>query len=111
MMKTTDRIAVIRSSSFAEAPSTYGRMTRWANPDGIEGTQSSRFANAWMNQITALRVKGIWNDVANKLKRMFANLTDDDLLLVEGDEANLMGRLRQKLGMTPHEIRRLIASL
>ncbi len=86
-------------------------MTKWANPDGLEGSQSLRFANAWKNQITALRVKGIWNDVANKLKQMHISVTDDDLSLVEGDEENLMGRLQQKLGMTPHEIRRLIASL
>jgi uncharacterized protein YjbJ (UPF0337 family) len=111
MMKTTDRITTIRSSSFAEAPSTYSRKTKWANPDGLEGTQSLRFANAWKNQITALRVKGIWNDVANKLKQVYASLTDDDLLLVQGDEENLMGRLQQRLDMTPHEIRRLIATL
>jgi uncharacterized protein YjbJ (UPF0337 family) len=58
-----------------------------------------------------MQVKGIWNDVANKLKRMHISVTDNDLLLVEGDEENLMGRLQHKLGMTPHEIRRLIASL
>ena len=86
-------------------------MAKWASPDGLEGTQSLRFVNAWKNQVTALRVKGIWNDVANKLKQRYISVTDDDLLLVEGDEANLMGRLQQKLGMTPHEIRRLIASL
>jgi uncharacterized protein YjbJ (UPF0337 family) len=86
-------------------------MTRWADPDGIEGARSDRFANAWKNQITALRVKGIWNDVAHKLKQMHVSVTDDDLLLAEGEEENLMGRLQQKLRMTPHEIRRLIASL
>jgi hypothetical protein len=42
---------------------------------------------------------------------MYVSVTDEDLLLAEGDEENLMGRLHQKLRMTPHEIRRLIASL
>ena len=58
-----------------------------------------------------LRVKGIWNDVTTQLKRLYASLTDEDLLLKQGEEENLMGRLQQKLGMTSHEIRRLIASL
>lgn len=58
-----------------------------------------------------LRVKGLWNDVADRLKRMYGSLTDEDLLLKQGDEENLMGRLQQKLGKTSHEIRRLIASL
>ena len=111
MMKTTNKIALIRSSSFAEALSTPTRKTRWVNPDRLEGSQSLRFANAWKSQVRMLRVKGIWNDVAEKLKTLYASLTDDDLLLTQGDEENLMGRLQQRLGMTSHEIRRLIASL
>ena len=111
MMKTTNRMTLIRFSSFAEVLSTPSRKTKWANPDRLEGSQSLRFANAWKSQLRMLRVKGIWNDVANKLKQVYISLTDDDLLLVQGDEENLMGRLQQKLGMTPHEIRRLIASL
>ena len=111
MMKPTNRITTIRSSSFAEALSTSSRKTKWANPDRLEGSQSLRFANAWKSQLRILRVKGIWNDVADKLKQLYASLTNDDLLLIQGDEENLMGRLQQRLGMTSHEIRRLIASL
>ena len=111
MMKTTNRITPIRSSSFAEALSTSSRKTRWANPDRLEGSQSLRFANAWKSQLRILQVKGLWNDVANKLKQLYVSLTDDDLLLIPGDEENLLGRLQQRLGKTSHEIRRLIASL
>jgi uncharacterized protein YjbJ (UPF0337 family) len=111
MMKTTNRITTIRSSSFAEAQSTSARKTKWAGPDRLEGSQSLRFANAWKSQLRILQVKGIWNDVANKLKQLYVSLTDDDLRLIQGDEENLMGRLQQRLGMTSHDIRRLIASL
>jgi uncharacterized protein YjbJ (UPF0337 family) len=111
MMKTIPKNPLIRASTFNENPGTSSRTTRWMNPDGLEGTPSVRFANAWKSQLTSLRVRGIWNDVANRLKEMYASLTDDDLLLVQGDEENLMGRLQQRLGMPPHEIRRLIATL
>jgi len=111
MMKPTPRISLIRSSSFAEALSTPSRKTRWVNPDRLEGSQSLRYANAWKNQLGILRAKGIWNDVASKLKQLYDSLTDDDLLLIQGEEDHLMGRLQQKIGKPSHEIRRLIASL
>jgi uncharacterized protein YjbJ (UPF0337 family) len=30
-----------------------------------------------------LSIKGNWNEIAGKLKQQFADLTDDDLLLLE----------------------------
>ena len=110
-MKTMDRITQIHGSDFGGSPTTNSRKSKWANPDGIEGTQSVRFANAWKGQIASLLVKGIWNEVADKLKHSYAGLTDDDLLVIQGDEDNLMGRLERRLGMTSHDIRRLIATL
>ena len=55
-----------------------------------------------------LNIKGNWNEVAGKLKQKFANLTDDDLLFMEGKEEELLGKLQQKLGKTQAEIRQLI---
>lgn len=55
-----------------------------------------------------LNVKGNWNEIAGKLKQQFANLTDDDLLFMEGKEEELLGKLQKKLGKTQEEIRRLI---
>ena len=101
----------IDASTFQGSPSPYSRKQKWADPDGVEGTQSLRFSKAWKNQLTRLRVKGIWSDVAEKLKQLYASLTDDDLLLREGHEDALMERLRLRLQMTSDEIRRLIATL
>ena len=56
-------------------------------------------------------LKGNWNELAGKLKQQFANLTDDDLLLKEGKEEELLGRLQQKLGKTKEELRKLIAKM
>ncbi len=55
-----------------------------------------------------LGIKGKWNQVAGKLKQKYANLTDDDLLFVEGKEEELLGRLQKRLGKTKEEIRNVI---
>ncbi len=62
-----------------------------------------------MNNLTEL--KGKWNEKKGKLKQQFAMLTEDDLLLVEGKEDELVGRLQQKLGKTKDEIRQMLYDL
>lgn len=52
-----------------------------------------------------LTIKGTWNEVAGKLKQKYANLTNDDLLFLEGKEEELLGRLQKKLGKTKEQIR------
>jgi uncharacterized protein YjbJ (UPF0337 family) len=47
---------------------------------------------------------GTWNVVKAKLKQQYAQLTDDDLILVEGKEEELFGRLQVLLGRTKEEI-------
>lgn len=56
-------------------------------------------------------IKGNWNETKGKLKQKFAELTDDDVLLVEGKQDELFGRLQKKLGKTKSEIQELISSL
>lgn len=55
--------------------------------------------------------KGNWNELAGKLKQQFGALTDDDLLLKEGKQEELMGRLQIKLGKTKEELRSIISKL
>jgi uncharacterized protein YjbJ (UPF0337 family) len=62
-----------------------------------------------MKDIVELRVN--WKETKGKLKQKFALLTDDDLLLVEGKQEELMGRLQARLGKTREEIRKLISKL
>ena len=54
------------------------------------------------------QIKGNWNEIKGKLKQKYAQLTDDDLMFVEGKEDELFGRLQQRLGKTNEEIRREI---
>jgi uncharacterized protein YjbJ (UPF0337 family) len=55
--------------------------------------------------------KGNWNEVKGKLKQKFAMLTDNDLLLIEGKQDELIGKLQVKLGKTKEEIRKIISEL
>ena len=54
------------------------------------------------------QIKGNWNEIKGKLKQKYAQLTDDDLMFVEGKEDELLGRLQQRLGKTNEEVRREI---
>jgi len=51
--------------------------------------------------------KGNWNELKGKLKKSYAELTDNDLLYEEGREDELFGRLQQRLGKTKEEVKKL----
>ena len=55
-----------------------------------------------------LKVNGDWNTVKGKIKKAYADLTDDDLKREEGKDDELVGRLQQKLGKTKDEVVRWI---
>ncbi|MFA5848244.1 MAG: general stress protein CsbD [Bacteroidetes bacterium GWF2_40_14] len=55
--------------------------------------------------------KGNWNETKGKLKQKFAILTDNDLLLAEGKEEELYGRLQIKLGKSKEELHKIISEL
>lgn len=57
-----------------------------------------------------LEIKGNWNVLKGNLKQKYANLTDDDLMYVEGKEDELLGRLQKKTGKTRDEVLREINS-
>jgi uncharacterized protein YjbJ (UPF0337 family) len=56
-------------------------------------------------------LKGAWEEQKGKLKQKFAQLTDDDLMFVEGKKDEMYGRLQTKLGKTKDELHKLIAAL
>jgi len=60
---------------------------------------------------SADELMGNWNEVKGKLKQKYAELTDDDLMYVEGKKDELMGRLEAKLGKSKAEFQKLIAEL
>jgi len=62
-----------------------------------------------MKNLTEL--KGDWNVTKGKMKQKFAILTDSDLLLVEGKQDEMLGRLQIILGRTKEEIHKIISEL
>jgi uncharacterized protein YjbJ (UPF0337 family) len=58
--------------------------------------------------MNTLQLKGNWNIVKGKLKQKFADLTDDDLRYVEGEEDELVGRIQTRTGRTREEVEKAI---
>ena len=58
-----------------------------------------------------LKLKGDWNETKGKIKKAYAELTDDDLKRDEGNDDELVGRLQQKLGKTKEDVVKWIEGL
>lgn len=58
-----------------------------------------------------LKLKGDWNETKGKIKKAYADLTEDDLKRDEGNDDVLVGKLQQKLGKTKEDVVKWIESL
>ena len=56
-----------------------------------------------MNEHT---LKGDWKQMKGTVKQKWADLTDDDLLHIEGSRDKLVGRLQERSGRTKEEVER-----
>lgn len=56
-------------------------------------------------------LKGDWEVQKGKLKQKFAQLTDNDLLFVEGKKEEMLGKLQISLGKSKEELQKLIEKL
>lgn len=52
-----------------------------------------------------------WNETKAKFKQKFAELTNNDLMLLEGKQDELIAGLQLKLGKTKEEVLNIISSL
>jgi uncharacterized protein YjbJ (UPF0337 family) len=50
-------------------------------------------------------IKSNWNEIKDKLKQKYAELSDEDLSFSEGREEDLLGRLAQRLGKSHEDLR------
>ncbi len=55
--------------------------------------------------------KGNWDEIKGKLKQKYADLTDDDLMFIEGKEDETLGRIEKKLGKSREEVERILRGL
>ena len=58
-----------------------------------------------------LVLNGEWDEVRGKIKHIYGNLTDHDLLYVEGKDDELLGKLQKKLGKSKEQLRHFIENL
>lgn len=58
-----------------------------------------------------LELKGNWQLKKGRLKQLFANLNDKDLLYIDGRKDEMLGKLQVKLGKTKEELHRIISNL
>jgi len=49
------------------------------------------------------QIKGRWKEVKGKVKEQWGKLTDNDLLEIEGDQDQLVGRVQQRYGVAKEE--------
>jgi uncharacterized protein YjbJ (UPF0337 family) len=58
--------------------------------------------------MNTLELKGNWNIAKGKLKQKWANLTDNDLQYVEGQEDELVGRIQRRTGQTREAVEKAV---
>ena len=58
-----------------------------------------------------LRIKGNWNQLKGNINQKYPDLTDDDLMFVEGKEDDLLGRIQRKTGKPRDEVISYINSI
>jgi len=56
-------------------------------------------------------ITGNWETIKGKLKQKYAQLTDDDVLMIEGKKEEMLGKLQVKLGKTKDELNKIITEL
>jgi uncharacterized protein YjbJ (UPF0337 family) len=64
--------------------------------------------NTIMNKQAA---KGNWKEQKGILKQRFAELTDNDLMFIDGKKDEMMGRVQIKLGKSKEELEKIIKEL
>jgi uncharacterized protein YjbJ (UPF0337 family) len=58
--------------------------------------------------MNTLIIKGNWNIAKGKLKRKYAQLTDDDLQYTEGSADELVGRIQKRTGQAREAIEKAV---
>jgi uncharacterized protein YjbJ (UPF0337 family) len=54
------------------------------------------------------QVKGKWTEMKGEVKSHWADLTDDDLLAIEGERDKLVGKIQERYGVTKEEAERQV---
>lgn len=55
--------------------------------------------------------KGTWNEVKGKIKQNWADLTDDEMLKIEGKNEEIYGILEKRYGYAKDEAKKMVDKL
>ena len=55
--------------------------------------------------------KGTWEEIKGKVKQKWADLTDDDLLMLEGKHEEIYGILEKRYGYAKDEVQKMLDEL
>lgn len=58
-----------------------------------------------------LEIQGRWNELKGKVKKAYADLTEDDLTYAEGQEEELIGKIQKRTGKGREELVKWINEL
>ncbi len=61
-----------------------------------------------MKASTRQKWEGRWDQLAGKVKSLWGDITDDDLLKVKGDYQRLVGLLKERSGKTEEQIEEML---
>ena len=56
--------------------------------------------------MNADQIKGNWKQLKGKIKEQWGKLTDDDLLIINGQQDQLVGKLQERYGYTKEQAER-----
>jgi len=59
--------------------------------------------------MNTLQIRGNWNIAKGKMKQKLAQLTNDDLQYIEGEEDELLGRFQKRTHRTQQQFDRALA--
>lgn len=74
----------------------------------VVNKRQNKYSPSTHMAMTATETKGNWNILKGKLKQKWANLTDDDLVNLEGKADELVGRIQKRTGESQEAIRRYL---
>jgi uncharacterized protein YjbJ (UPF0337 family) len=81
---------------------------KFHSQSGLLTLSCTRNQNIYMEKLI---IKGDWNILKGKLKQLYGNLTDDDLLYIKGKEEELLGRIQRRIGKTKQQVIELLSKL
>lgn len=55
--------------------------------------------------------KGTWNEVKGKVKQKWADITDDEMLKIEGNNDEIFGILQKRYGYAKDDAKKMIDQL